>query len=69
MRTMKNPPNNIGVEKIDYKNIILELLTIRIVSDYEWRKKATANPDLDFAEFAAKKLLCVFGSIDEPFIA
>jgi len=50
--------------KIDHKSIILELLTIRIVSDYEWWKKSTGNSELDFAEFAAKKILRVFGSLD-----
>ena len=51
-------------KKIDHKSIILELLTIRIVSDYEWWMKSTGNSELDFAEFAAKKILRVFGSLD-----
>lgn len=50
-------------KKIDHKSIVLELITIRIVSDYEWFKKSTGNSNLDFAEFAAKKILRAF----DPF--
>jgi hypothetical protein len=46
-------------KKIDHKSIVLELITIR----YEWFKKSTGNSNLDFAEFAAKKILRAF----DPF--
>ncbi len=50
-------------KKIDHKSIVLELITTRIVSDYEWFKKATGNSNLDFSEFAAQKILRAF----DPF--
>jgi aryl carrier-like protein len=45
----------------DPNNLVLQLITIRLLSDYELFRKN--NPNIDFAEFSARKILQVFSSL------